>query len=143
MQFNGVIFMKKILYLIAASLVLSACVSPATETINNNFLDVKATQPQVVGIWTVAVGPGLSTIKLNQDGSGLMCESSGSQTMIFKIRHSNGKLFTQNGASLEIADISSEKLSAKTNYSAVSTIMDYRSDNNLELASIPCAKELR
>ncbi len=135
--------MKKILTLIAASLALVACVSPATEMINNNFLDVKATQPQITGIWTAAVGPGLSTIKLNQDGSGLMCESTGAQTNIFKIKHSSGKLFIQSGATLTITDISPDRLSAKTNYSAFNTKMDYRADNNLELAAIPCAKQLK
>ena len=135
--------MKKILSLIATSLALVACVSPATEMINNSFLDVKATQPQVSGVWTAAVGPGLSTIKLNQDGSGLMCESTGSQTSILKIKHSNGKLFIQSGATLTITDISSDKLNVKTNYSAFNTKMDYRADSNLDLAAIPCAKEMK
>lgn len=135
--------MKNILVLIASSIGLVGCVSPATEMINNNFLDVKVTQPQITGIWTAAVGPGLSTIKLNQDGSGLMCESTGAQTNIFKIKHSSGKLFIQSGATLTINNISSEKLSVKTNYSAFNTKMDYRADNNLELAAILCAKELK
>lgn len=135
--------MKKILSLLAASLVLTACASPATEMINNNFLDVKVTQPQVSGIWTVAAGPGLSTIKLNSDGSGLMCESTGVQTTLLKIKHSNGKLFIQNGMTLTVTELSKEKLSAKTNYSAFNAKLDYRADNNLELAAIPCAKELK
>lgn len=135
--------MKKILTLLASSLILTACASPATEMINNNFLDVKVTQPQASGIWTAAVGPGLSTIKLNKDGSGLMCESSGAQTNLLKIKHSNGKIFIQNGGTLTITGISSEKLSVKTNYSAFNAKMDYRADNDLELAAIPCAKELK
>lgn len=72
-----------------------------------------------------------------------MCENSGSQTIVFKIKHSDGKLFTQSGDILKISNISADQLSLKTDYSTFSEIIDYRTDNNLELAAPACARELK
>ena len=89
--------MKKILLIGIAGLLMVGCVSPATQMIDNKFLDAQVTQPEVVGIWTTAAAGGLSTIKLNQDGTGVMCEDNGHSVNVYQLRNSGGLIYAQNG----------------------------------------------
>ena len=134
---------KHILTLVAASLVLGGCVSPATQMINNKFLDVEVTPPENTGIWTTAAAGGLSSIKLNQDGTGMMCEDNGHSVNVYQLRNSNNLIYVQNGMSLRKITINKESLNVKTTLSAFNVDMKYRADIDLKLASPRCAQELK
>lgn len=135
------IYMKKLL-LILPFLALGGCVTPIDQMINNKFSDVEPTKPQVAGIWTTSVGPSLSTIKLNEDGNGLLCEDSSGYVSLNKVKYSDGKLFAQNGMILKVLKLSEDVLEAKTTVSAFNVTMAYKSDSALKAASSKCAKEL-
>lgn len=135
--------MKKLLLGITVACTVSACVSPATEMINNNFINVELVPLEHTGYWTASVGAGLSTIRLNADGTGMMCEDTGVNTSVFKLRHSGGYLYVQNGAKLKVAQIDADLLNLKTNYSAFNVDMKYRGDNALSLATAKCAEQLK
>lgn len=133
---------KKNFGVILVGAALVGCVSPATQMLNNKFLDAQITRPETVGIWTAALAGGLSTIKLNEDGSGSMCEDSGNQVNVYQVRNSNDHLYIQNGMILKKTQINEEFLHVKTTLSAFNVEMKYRADNNLKLATPKCQKEL-
>lgn len=123
-------------------LLAGGCVSPATQMIDNKFLDVQVTQPEVTGIWTTAAAGGLSTIKLNQDGTGIMCEDNGNSVNVYQLRNSGNLIYAQNGMALKKITINNQLLNVKTTFSAFNADMKYRADNELKLATPRCAKEI-
>ncbi|MCU4428527.1 J517_1871 family lipoprotein [Acinetobacter pittii] len=133
--------MKKII-LLGLAISLSGCVTPVTQMINNKFSDIEPTKPQATGIWTTSVGPGLSTIKLNEDGNGILCEDTSGYINLNKIKYSNGQIYSQNGMILKVSSIDQDKLEAKTTLSAFNINMIYKKDNDLKAASLKCAKEM-
>lgn len=134
--------MKKILMISVVGLLAGGCVSPATQMIDNKFLDVQVTQPEVVGIWTTTAAGGLSTIKLNQDGTGVMCEDNGHSVNVYQLRNSGSLIYAQNGMALKKITITNQLLNVKTTFSAFNADMKYRADNELKLATPRCAKEI-
>ncbi|WP_151820819.1 J517_1871 family lipoprotein [Acinetobacter soli] len=133
--------MKKIILLSLATL-LSGCVTPVTQMMNNKFSDIEPTKPEATGIWTTSVGPGLSTIKLNEDGNGILCEDTSGHLNLNKLKYSNGQLFSQNGMILKVVSIDQDILRVKTTLSAFNVDMVYKRDTDLKAASLKCAKEL-
>lgn len=135
--------MKSLLVAGVLSFGLVGCVTPVTQMLDNKFLDVEITYPEVFGIWTTAAGGGLSTIKLNQDGTGVMCEDNGHSVNIYQLRNSNNLIYVQNGMSLRKISINKELLDVKTTLSAFNIDMKYKGDIELRLTTPRCAKELK
>lgn len=135
--------MKKIFAYFAFVAGLSGCVTPVSQMLDNKFFDVKVTSPEVTGVWTTAAGGGLSTIKLNQDGTGVMCEDNGHSINIYQLRNSSNLIYVQNGMSLKKIAINNDVLNVKTTLSAFNVDMKYRADNELNLASPRCAREIK
>ncbi|MEV8215723.1 J517_1871 family lipoprotein [Leifsonia sp. NPDC077715] len=133
--------MKKII-LLSLIMLLSGCVTPVTQMMNNKFSDIVPTKPLAAGIWTTSVGPGLSTIKLNEDGNGILCEDTSGYLNLNKLKYSNGQLYAQNGLILKVISLNQDVLEAKTTLSAFNIDMVYKKDSDLKAASLKCAKEL-
>lgn len=130
------------LFLLGLTVVLTGCVTPATQMMNNNFSNIEPTTPQATGIWTTTVGAGLSTIKLNQDGNGILCEDSSGHVNLNKLKYSKGQLYAQNGMILKVVSLNQDVIEAKTTLSAFNIDMVYKKDSDLKAASLKCAKEL-
>lgn len=135
------IYMKKLL-LILPFLALGGCVTPTTQMLDNNFSEVQPKAPSAAGIWTVSIGPGISTIKLEIDGTGVLCEDTSGHVVLNKIKYSDNMIYVQNGMTLKIASLSRDRLEAKTTLSAFNQNMIYKADNDLKSASLKCSKEL-
>ncbi|WGO87976.1 hypothetical protein QFB56_14670 [Acinetobacter pittii] len=133
--------MKKLL-LILPFLALGGCVTPATQMLNNNFSEVQPKVPSTTGIWTVSIGPGISTIKLESDGTGVLCEETSGHVVLNKIKYSDNMIYVQNGMTLKVATLNKDQLEAKTTLSAFNQNMLYKADNDLKSASLKCSKEL-
>ncbi|WP_202744408.1 J517_1871 family lipoprotein [Acinetobacter pittii] len=133
--------MKKINLLIMTVL-LSGCVTPLTQMMNNKFSEIQPTSPSVSGIWTVSIGPGISTIKLDSDGNGILCEDTSGHVVFNKVKYANNMIYIQNGMALEVKLLNKDLLEARTMISASSLNMLYKADNGLIAASLKCAKEL-
>lgn len=122
---------------------LIGCISPATQMLNNKYLDVNLASPEYSGIWTAASGGGLSTIKLNGDGKGVMCEDNGHSLNLYGLRNSNDLIYVQNGSTFKKITIDEKILHLKTTLSAFNVNLMYKGDSDLKLASNRCAKELK
>ncbi|MFY2512785.1 J517_1871 family lipoprotein [Acinetobacter soli] len=134
--------MKRIILGLFVGLGLVGCVTPVTQMMNNKFSDIEQKKPQAIGIWTTSVGPGLSTIKLTEDGNGILCEDASGHLNLNKLKYSNGQLFSQNGMILKVVSIDQDILRVKTTFSAFNVDMVYKRDTDLKAASLKCAKEL-
>ncbi|MEO4079528.1 MULTISPECIES: J517_1871 family lipoprotein [Acinetobacter] len=133
--------MKKI---ISLSLIfsLSGCVTPTTQIINNKFSEVQPSIPSVSGIWTFSIDPNISTIRLDSDGNGILCEDTSGHIVLNKVKYANNMIYIQNGMVLEVRLLNKDILEARTILSASTSNMIYEADDDLKAASLKCVKEL-
>jgi len=130
--------------IIALSLVflLSGCVSPTTHIANNKFNEEQSSRPLVSGIWTISIGPSISTIKLEADGNGILCDDTSGHVVFNKVKYANNMIYIENGMVLEVKTLNKDIIEARTILSASSSNMIYKADNDLKAASLKCAKEI-
>ena len=133
-------FMKKI---VALSLIflLSGCVSPTTQ-MTNNFSELQPSTPSISGIWTISISPSISTIKLEADGNGILCDDTSGHVVFNKIKYANNMIYIQNGMTLEVKHLNKDILEARAILSASNSNMIYKADNDLKATSLKCVKEL-
>lgn len=130
--------------IIALSLVflLSGCVSPTTQMANNKFSEVQPSTPPVSGIWTISISPSISTIKLDSDGNGVLCDDTSGHVVFNKVKYANNMIYIENGMILDVKTLNKDIIEARTILSASSSNMIYKADNDLKVASLKCVKEL-
>ncbi|WP_144730348.1 J517_1871 family lipoprotein [Acinetobacter oleivorans] len=130
--------------IIALSLVflLSGCISPTTQMVNNKFSQMQPTIPSVSGIWTISIGPSISTIKLDSDGNGVLCDDTSGHVVFNKVKYANNMIYIKNGMTLEVKHLNKDILEARTILSASNSNMIYKADNDLKATSLKCVKEL-
>ncbi|MEB7641765.1 J517_1871 family lipoprotein [Acinetobacter pittii] len=133
--------MKKIIYLVSTVL-LGGCVTPTTQIINNKFSEVQPSIPSVSGIWTFSIDPNISTIRLDSNGNGILCEDTSSHVVLNKVKYANNMIYIQNDMVLEVRLLNKDILEARTILSASTSNMIYEADNDLKAASLKCVKEL-
>lgn len=133
--------MQKIIVL-SLIFLLSGCVSPTNQMNNNNFSEVQPSTPSVSGIWTISIGPSISTIKLDSDGNGVLCDDASGHVVFNKVKYTNNMIYIQNGMTLEVKHLNKDILEARTILSASNSNMIYKADNDLKVASLKCVKEL-
>lgn len=133
--------MKKIIVL-SLIFLLSGCVSPNTQMANNNFSEVQPSTPSVSGIWTISIGPSISTIKLDSDGNGILCDDTNGHVVFNKVKYANNMIYIQNGMALEVHLLNKDILESRITLSASTSNMVYKADNDLKATSLKCAKEL-
>lgn len=133
--------MKKI---ISLSLIfsLSGCVSPTTQMTNNKFSEIQPSIPLVSGVWTISIGPSISTIKLDADGNGILCDDTSGHVVFNKVKYFNNIIYLQNGMVLEVKFLNKDILEARTILSASTSNMIYKADNDLKAASLKFVKEI-
>lgn len=133
--------MKKII-LLGVVVLFGGCVSPATQMINNKFSEVQPSIPSVSGIWTISIGPSISTIKLDSDGNGILCDDTNGHVVFNKVKYANNMIYIQNGMTLEVKLLNKDILESRIALSASNSNMVYKADNDLKATSLKCAKEL-
>lgn len=133
--------MQKIIAL-SLGFLLSGCVSPTTQMANNKFSEVQPSIPPVSGIWTIAISPSISTIKLDSDGNGVLCDDTSGHVVFNKVKYANNMIYIENGMTLEVKLLNKDIFEARTILSASSSNMIYKADNDLNVASLKCVKEL-
>lgn len=133
--------MKKII-LLGVVVLFGGCVTPATQMINNKFSELQPSIPSVSGIWTISIGPTISTIKLDSDGNGILCDDTNGHVVFNKVKYANNMIYIQNGMALEVHLLNKDILESRITLSASTSNMVYKADNDLKATSLKCAKEL-
>lgn len=133
--------MKKII-LLGVVVLLGGCVTSSTQMINNKFSEVQPSTPSVSGIWTISIGSSISTIKLDSDGNGILCDDTNEHVVFNKVKYANNMIYIQNGMTLELKLLNKDILESRITLSASNSNMVYKADNDLKAASLKCAKEL-
>ncbi|OTL21932.1 hypothetical protein B9X79_02890 [Acinetobacter pittii] len=110
--------------------------------INNKFSEVQPSIPSVSGIWTFSIDPNISTIRLDSDGNGILCEDTSGHVVLNKVKYANNMIYIQNDMVLEVRLLNKDILEARTILSASTSNMIYEADNDLKAASLKCVKEL-
>ncbi|WP_151827797.1 J517_1871 family lipoprotein [Acinetobacter oleivorans] len=130
--------------IIALSLVflLSGCVSPTAQMVNNKFNEERPSIPSISGIWTISIDPSISTIKLEADGNGILCDDTSGHVVFNKVKYANNMIYIENGMVLDVKILNKDIIEARTILSASSSNMIYKADNDLKAASLKCAKEI-
>lgn len=130
--------------IIALSLVflLSGCVSPTAQMVNNKFNEERPSIPSISGIWTISIGPSISTIKLDSDGNGILCDDTSGHVVFNKVKYANNMIYIENGMILDVKTLNKDIIEARTILSASNSNMIYKADNDLKAASLKCAKEI-
>jgi len=133
--------MKKII-LLGVVILFGGCVTPSTQMINNKFSEVQPSTPSVSGIWTISIGSSISTIKLDSDGNGILCDDTNGHVVFNKVKYANNMIYIQNGMTLEVKLLNKDILESRITLSASTSNMVYKADNDLNATSLKCAKEL-
>jgi len=133
--------MKKII-LLGVVVLFGGCVTPTTQMINNKFSEVQPSTPSVSGIWTISIGSSISTIKLDSDGNGILCDDTNGHVVFNKVKYANNMIYIQNGMTLEVKLLNKDILESRITLSASNSNMVYKADNDLNATSLKCAKEL-
>ncbi len=133
--------MKKIIFL-GSTVLLNGCVIPTTQIITNKFSEVQPSIPSVSGMWTFSIHPNISTIRLDSDGNGILCEDTNGRVVLNKVKYANNMIYIQNGMVLEVRLLNKYILEARAILSASTSNMIYEADNDLKEASLKCVKEL-
>jgi hypothetical protein len=105
----------------------------------------------ISGIWTTKIQYGVTTIKLNLDGSGILCDTStfsetNNNSSQYPIKYlENGILISQNGLIFKVKKIDSLILETDVSFGGITQPTEwlFKSDNNLKLASTTCREKLR
>lgn len=86
--------------------------------------------------------PSISTIKLDADGNGILCDDTSGYVVFNKVKYFNNIIYLQNGMVLEVKFLNKDILEARTILSASNSNMIYKADNDLKAASLKCVKEI-
>lgn len=126
--------MKNILLLSVLGLIMSGCMA------THNFIDVAATPVTSSGYYTGQYNRTITTIKINQDGTGLICEDVIGTARVMSIKKSNDRLYTQDGSYWKIKSETESTLSLDY---ALGGGYVVQKDNDLKLASPACLEKLK
>ncbi|MFV5439149.1 hypothetical protein VXP84_05715 [Acinetobacter oleivorans] len=121
---------------------LGGCISPTTQMVNNKFSQMQPSTPSISGIWTISIDPSISTIKLEADGNGILCDDTSGHVVFNKVKYANNMIYIENGMVLDVKILNKDIIEARTILSASSSNMIYKADNDLKAASLKCAKEI-
>lgn len=135
--------MKKLL--IASTLgfiaTLSGC-AMNNDLLSGQFSAIAPKSTDLSGYWSGNGGPWLVTIKINSDGTGLMCQSYNGKDMLDKIKVVDDVIYNQNNLKLKVTSKASDKLVLKADYYMGATF-NFTPDPLLKNASLYCESALR
>lgn len=136
--------MKKLLVggLVGAS--LAGCVSPASDMMNNQYMVVQPSPQSFSGYWTGNIGPGLITLKVNKDGTGLYCESAGNDvnTRLYQVKITQDMVYLSNGTRIKIDSIDNNNANLKNIYLGMNIQYKLYKDDALTMSAPLCKKQL-
>ena len=105
-------------------------------------VDAKHAPVNLVGNWSGKVGPFKSNFRINKDGNGLFCYSSGKLNKVEKIKYSHNVIYTQRDTSVNIEELDDKIMLIEVNNFGSVNYM-FVKDPKLKKASRYCQGRLR
>ena len=135
--------MKKLLPIgaLCFGFTLSGC-AMNNDLLSGQFSSITPKPTDLSGYWSGSGGPWLVTIKFNDDGTGLMCQSYNGKDILDKIKVVDNVVYNQNNLKLKIISKSGEKLALKADYYMGATFA-FTPDPLLKIASPDCERSLK
>lgn len=90
---------------------------------------------KMVGVWVAGMGPYLTTIKINPDGTGLFCYSWNGKDVLYKLIYDGKSLIVQSGEKLDVDKFNSSEINVTANYYMGKKYTFYRDDNYIKSSS--------
>lgn len=126
--------MKKILFAAVFGLGMAGCAT------THNFFEVQPTPVSNHGAWTGQYDRLVATLKLNQDGSGVICQDTFGSAKVMSAKRSGDRLYTQDGTYFKIQD--ETPASMKLNF-AIGGGFAMQKDDDLSLVTPACKEKLK
>ena len=109
----------------------------------NTFNDEMTIENDLNGIYTVAIGPLLSTYLIRQDGSGVSCSPTASSSMLLRVKiyaetNENYFLIEENGIKSTVSKLVDSPLILNM----YGQKFKLKLDKNLNLANLSCKEKL-
>jgi hypothetical protein len=133
----------RIISILLAALLLAGCAAQQlNDMANNRFMDHDPEQVPagMAGGWTGTAGPYLMTMRLQESGSGVLCNSYGASNYLQAIKYSGGTIYIQDGTRLSVT-LQGDTLAALAPYMGAEPIR-FRRDANLAMAAPYCRQNL-
>ncbi len=105
-----------------------------------SFFDVQATPVNNSGYWTGQYERLVGTLKLNSDGTGVICQDGMGTARLMSVKKSNDRLYSQDGTYWKVQNETSTTM--KLNY-AIGGGYEMRKDDGLSLATPACLEKLK
>lgn len=132
--------MKKIFLTALLAFTLSGCISDPL--LNNQFPSiVEKPAGDLSGVWTGAMGPYLTTIKLGSNGLGYSCYAWNGKQVVGRVKFDGVNIQFQEGTYLSVISNDQSTLNVNVPYAFGKNYI-FMKDNNLSSADPFCAKEL-
>ncbi|GKX58340.1 hypothetical protein SOASR031_06550 [Leminorella grimontii] len=111
---------------------------------NNDFPGIVPTAvPEgLVKVWTGSMGPYLSTMKIDRDGTGLYCYSWNGKDVVGRLKYDGTNIIFQDGQRMEVASVNNNELKTHVSYYMGADYVYYQ-DNELKNASPFCSKSIK
>lgn len=106
----------------------------------HNFFDVQATPVTNSGVWTGQYDRMIATLKLNHDGTGIICQDVFGNAKVMSAKRSGDRLYTQDGTYFKIQDETQTNM--KLNF-AIGGGYSMQKDDSLSLITPACREKLK
>jgi len=136
--------MKLKIYIVLVSL-LSGCAMQniSNDMIGNNFINYSPVKIDLIGYYTAAMGPYLSTYEFNSDGAGKNCHVQNGNVILHRL-----KIYSAVNDSFELITETGLKSKLTRNADKTLTINSYgqsfslKKDRDLDVANLLCQEKL-
>lgn len=122
--------MKKII-LLGTFILLSGCAT------THNFFEITPTQNKYNGLWTGQYDQLVATLKLNEDGSGEICQDHFGTARVMSVKLANDRLYSQDGTYWKFIPQTPESI--KLNYAIGGGYLMHKDDSRSKIT--PACKE--
>ena len=95
----------------------------------------------IIGNWSGKLGPVKSSLRLNDNGTGLFCYSHNKVNRVEKVEYDGSIIHTERGSELIISSVSDGRLSFEVDSDGVEEY-EFKRDTNLKHTSWYCWKKL-
>jgi len=84
---------------------LAGCAVDVLDYKDNRFAEIhpSAARAELVGTWTASIGPYLSTLRIDEDGTGLFCSSWHTHDSLGKIKLVDDVVYFQDGMTMHLS----------------------------------------